>query len=877
MGSRLPPVPPTPADWNEDPAGATDSAALPRQRLQIDTSQVEPRFQQTEDDTAVSSTVAGSAEPGSDHPHASTMKGIRERRSESRTGKGRMIEPTSNFGNASSRPSPDQDSEVGVRPADLVLPTGNMKLARRPAVSKSTPRSARSVQSEGVPGSANSTNSPPGLESASTLESTPKLNASRDIRSPMPIAPTPPFSPGSRKQEPSPPIPPKSLPTPPLQNALQPDFRLSTTSQHASHPYHSSGHQAWPGQSFPPTPGPRTVSQDGQGTDEFVRSAIDRHRQFVEQESSATSDMERVQLFAAFIVSESRLRRENYAAAIDAMGSDVLELTRDLFRPYAKAPLTGQSPAESERSSHNGSLNSALHASSKVVESPKPRPESTWWSGYMPSLSPIPSMSVSEAPDGMSSRGRPSSRWWEASQEGSIYGAGARGFERSKRESKYMGLPLRDWDDSPGSGTTTAGPSTQTLEYPPEKVGWHEEATPQSSGHGMLDVSRLVTLPPPYPRHHPAVNNNHPNLTPIRNIVRSIADFKETTEVKERFASDCLSKKEQVHLAHKQTQNDVRRQIEVGTMSYAEAARIEASQKGQKQAVLKDQFERFEQTVMSPLKALLLERITHATAAFDSLRSHLVEQNPMEEGDEKPELLEKLTLLKWLFEAREQVHREIFTLNSSRNEHYKAMVIAPYDQEHKVREAEAFFARDATQRQVAFEKETLQRHERFMDLVEDTVKKGVEVQLSAFWDIAPSLVEVIQRVDVSQGVQTDGDYEFSQQYLWEVLCHAEQSTYQFIEGQINLLCLLHEVKSSVTKQSFKVMQMEGQAPGLDRGEQTDGLLRDEEERLTTDLKEKVTMIEKQWSEAMGTAVDEVKCDAQAWLEANGGWEGLEDV
>ncbi|KAK5239407.1 hypothetical protein LTR16_011969, partial [Cryomyces antarcticus] len=33
-----------------------------------------------------------------------------------------------------------------------------------------------------------------------------------------------------------------------------------------------------------------------------------------------------------------------------------------------------------------------------------------------------------------------------------------------------------------------------------------------------------------------------------------------------------------------------------------------------------------------------------------------------EEGDEQPELLEKLTLLKWLSETREQLHQELFDL-----------------------------------------------------------------------------------------------------------------------------------------------------------------------------------------------------------------------
>lgn len=39
---------------------------------------------------------------------------------------------------------------------------------------------------------------------------------------------------------------------------------------------------------------------------------------------------------------------------------------------------------------------------------------------------------------------------------------------------------------------------------------------------------------------------------------------------------------------------------------------------------------------------------------------------PQEEGDDRPELLEKLTLLKWISETRETLHRAIYII-SERN------------------------------------------------------------------------------------------------------------------------------------------------------------------------------------------------------------------
>ncbi|KAI9809694.1 MAG: hypothetical protein M1825_000126 [Sarcosagium campestre] len=890
-GSRLPPVPPTPADWVEEnsDAGHDRSSSVVRGSLQIDTTRVD-RNSDADDRTAIpSSTSRDIHHDSTDRSSFHTNRGIRERRSESRTGKGRMADASPIVGPV-HRPwdvSPGDGSAV--KPADLVLPVSASSLTRRPAVSKSTPRSARSMHSDAAPGSAASVLSNGTGQSASTATFTPRLHSAREIHSPSPINPTPPFSPQFRKQEPSPVIPPKSLPTPPPQSHATLDNRYSGSGRASSRRRHSGNNEASnPSSAASPIPLSATSAADSLTPEAFAQAANARHQAFIEREASASTDVERVQIFADFIVSESRVRRQKYASAVDTMGSEILELTRDLFKPYERRNVVSPSPKDSEWSSHRGSLNSAMQDTTPQAESPAQparsdlKPESAWWGGYMPSLSPIPSMSVSEAPDAMSSRGRPSSRWWEASQEGSITGGGTRGLERSKRESKYMGLPLRDWNDSPSSVSTAAGPSTQTVEYPPEKVGWHEQTTPQSTSGSMLDVSRLVTLPPPFPRHYPAVNNNHPDLTPTRTLVRSIVNLAEVTETQDRFALGSEERIKDASISRRQVSDDIRRQVEAGSISYAEAARLEEAQEKHKRSALKEDFERYEAEVTKPLKSMLNERVSTATVAFENLQSHLLEQNPMEEGDEKPELLEKLTLLKWLFEAREQLFREIFALDSARNERYKAMVIAPYDNEDKIREVEAFFARDKLQRQAVFEKETMQRFEKLLDLVEETVKKGVEVQLSAFWDIAPSLVEVIQTVRVERGVQTDGDYAFSQQYLWEVLCHAEQSTYQFIEGQVNLLCLLHEVKSAVTKQGFKVMAMDGRIaaesePGDANVDQMDDVLRDEDDRLTADLKEKVKMVEKQWAEAMGNAVDLVKQEVRSWLEENGGWEGMEDI
>ncbi|KAI9825398.1 MAG: hypothetical protein M1832_001128 [Thelocarpon impressellum] len=873
-GSTLPPVPPTPLDWREDDQRSRwTEQENPGNRLRLDTSH------------AVTAAATVEQTPQSAAPGLARAKavrdthatGIRERRSESRTGKSRMTEADASVEGSNNPWAGELDHDGRVRPTDLDLPVEGSMLKRRQTVNRSTPRSARSLKlADGQPESARSLASAgPTDPGASNLPLRP--GSARQAKSPEPFVPTPPFSPGFGSQgTPSRP-PPETLPTPPPQSNASLEVRPLGRERPLSHILHTPIDE--PAVAAPLVPSrPTSRTSAHRPSDVFGQSAIERHQRFVEREAAASSDHERVQLFSDFIVAESRIRRERYAGAIDAMGSEILELTRDLFKPYARTSAASPSSAAgSERSSNRGSLNLAIHEAFTPTESPKPRVESAWAGVYMPSLSPIPSMSVSEAPDGQSSRGRPSSRWWEASQEGSVSGGGTRGLERSKRESKYMGLPLREWDISSSSGTSTAGPSTQTVELPQEKSGWHDEETPHTADPRKLDVSRLVTLPPPYPRHYPAVNNNHPELTSIRTVVRALTELGKVAATKEAFAADCDGLAATEKKRRSQLREDMNRQIEAGSLSYADAARIEEAEGNAEGATLKDEFENYQTRVMKPLHAMLTERIATATESFEQLRGHLVEQNPMEEGDEKPELLEKLTLLKWIFEAREQLHREAHDLLSERNERYKRMVVAPYragGQAAKKQEVEDFFAKDHAERARSFEAAALGRCEAFMDVVEENVRKGVEIQLSAFWDIAPALVEVLSRVDVERGVQTDGEraYAHSQQYLWEVLSHAEKSAYQFIEGQVNLLCLLHEVKSGMNKQ-------QGRVRALERPEAAARLAADgaeEEERLTRDLKERVGMVEGQWAEAMGERVEEVKGQVRAWLMRHDGWEGLED-
>lgn len=385
-------------------------------------------------------------------------------------------------------------------------------------------------------------------------------------------------------------------------------------------------------------------------------------------------------------------------------------------------------------------------------------------------------------------------------------------------------------------------------------------------------------------------------------LVRTLSDTKDVQETKERFAQDSQKMREEAEDASSQRRQALRvnlqQEISLGNMSYAEAAAIEAdsaeTERTRAKELEKSDFDRFQNAVVMPLNELLMGRIGQATSLFDDLRSRLFVEThasdpnmPQEEGDEQPELLEKLTLLKWIFEAREMLHREIYDLLSDRNDRYKEMVVNPYrlaGNDDKVRSAEGFFADDARKRRGTFAAEVLQRTREFRGVVEENVERGIDMQLNAFWDIAPPLKRLLDkipprlddhfRIQIPAGEfeENPSYHEHPLQYLFSLLLHAENSTHQFIESQTNLLCLLHEVKEAVMGARAKVSEAEGRDA---RSVEEDR--KGEQERLTDDLKDKVRVVQDQWDEGLAEGLRGVKERVGEWLLSTGGWdESLED-
>lgn len=909
-GSNLGPIPPTPADWVD-----TDSSQ-PQQVIPNQPMSTEPDadYRPLRIDTGSTQDNTLSRRPAR---RDGSAQGIRERRSRSRADRSSRI-----F-------SPDDEN----KPSDLVFATTGGAISRRREHMR-TISSAVDPNIESSSGSSGATRKP----------AAPTANTANTVL-------TPPYTPAvgnrssddlSRRQK----MPGSATSDRPISQVLQQPMDDSSAIPASLTP------------SRPPSSGSAKPSAK---LDSFAVQAIERHRAFIEKEMKAGSDEERLELFANFLVHESRLRRDRYATAYNAMAGDIVDLTRDMWRSYTKQGKRAATPSTSMSSfdptlpswasdgqptSAQGNMPSSASSygdytpgtdanSLNEFETGMERSDSRQWGEqFKPSLSPIPSMAVSTVPDEDSSRGRQPSRWWEQSNSGSGSIGKPDRIQKSLRETKYMGINpamLRDIDQpSPQSSRhtgSTPGPSTQSFaygpnEYPPEKVGWHEDAnfetpvpTPahvrrKSSNLGglPLDVSRLVTLPPPYPRHHPAVNNNHPQLDDLRGWHRELADRTRIQEIRDAYLDKDNAVQQEQQEAAKQRKARLRLSIQGkisdGSISFAEAAQAEADfdigEADRGKAIAKSNFDLFETSLAQPLNALLTERLERADRCISQLRAELQSRNEssdpnqaQEEGDEEPERLEKLTLLKWIFEAREQLHKEMFDFHADRAAKYSEVILTPYriaKLQAKIDDATAFFAKDSQDRQTSFAKDVVKRYEELQGIMELNVSRGVEDQLSAFWDIAPGLLEVIQHLPTDlNGLDVQiPEMEYDEnpayhdhplQYLYSLLSHAQKSAYQFIESQTNLLCLLHEVRTATAKASLKVLEVERQKANPDDAgvvSEMEGAMVVQEERLTEDLKDKVGEVERQWKEALGEGLEDCKDRVRDFLEENGGWEdGLE--
>ena len=855
--------------------------------------------------------------------------GIRERRTESRNGKGRAVDESTVRPSSGMTPSPLADDFEDVRPSNLVLSASQMSVLKQRMTANSTPKSGKSMQS--LDGALNS----PEIQNLSGKA----VSFASSSTTPQPESFTPPFSPGreilgrSTPANASPSF--KRLSGPPkVLSLVVPPRPEQRPYSHLLHiPISNESMQV------PLTPSSKIaqeLQEDLLGPESpklFAGRAIARHRIFAEREAAAADDSERLHLFVQYMKAESRIRREQYASVFEKDCIEVDELTQGLFgHPSSNKPFHSRrrSLSRHNTSEQTSIASSALEDDSSQGDSSRTtnsstqqRPESTY---YVPCLSPIASMSIVTGQDELESRGRAPSRWFEDSSDGP-QGDAFKVLERSKRESKYMGVPREARNPQGLSGTIDSAsvgggqwqlsrasrqPSNGPDQLPPEKTGWHEESslppppflppTPSSAPFTpdprKLDISRLVTLPPPFPRHFPAVNNNHPDpdLADVRAVVRLLHEKEEAEAITDSYRTQILGKRQRADswCKHQRSlhRQDIEFRIEHGDISHEDFddAEVKLEEKIAKSEtnLCQTDFDYYQNVVLMPLHALFSDRIKIAEASLDKLGSRLFSDAhsrspnlPQEEGDEEPEILEVLTLLKWVFEGREYLHRSIYDLLSERNDRYKTLVLLPYKQtqnREKHTEAELFFAKDAQERRLKFDRAACERAQAFLSVIENNVSRGVEVQLSAFWDIAPSLLELLHKlpseldgfevqIPANEYAENPAYFKHPNQYLYSLLSHAEKSTYQFIESQINLLCLLHEIRSHALAARFKV-----EAQGMDVSWAAEEEQRREETKLTEDLKEKVGVVEGQWEEALGNEIRQVRERVREALLEEGGWD-----
>ena len=990
-GTGLDPIPPTPANWVDDDLGPTAiNSSTTQESWSYEEHHLSgENVAQSNSVDSQAITEAASTSSSSSHLRRDSAglvrspavrnrsKGIRERRSESI--QGRRQDSGESIAHAAV-------TDALSRPLqDIVVSGNNESLAGRRLSARLTPKSG---QFRGLDEALKSADSEPYSGKLISPKTTPRsatfrrdsLRNTADHHSP--------FSPGRGDFDRSlhglisPTLSSKPLPTPPLQSsghgATSSSLIAPPTedSRPLSHILHLPNDDNAKIRVMPLSPESTQSLMDLEESDDrkfFAQRAIERHKMFLKKESQASSDAERLYLFVEHTIAESRIRRERYAEVFEAEKLEPADLLDGMFEEPEHQDVEAHLAGLSKQASIDGSRPSSATSFADSQSHRTSRRASTTTSAeppviltidtsvndlrrkdYVPVLSPIASMSAVTGRDDTESRGRAPSRWWESQSNPSTNGDGFKVLERSKRESKYMSAVLENEVSPAGAAPYENTASSSQLptydfdeysgsEYPPEKTGLpnqvHNELpplpqppTPMSAPFTpdprKLDISRLITLPPPYPRRHPAVNNNHPDLADVRAVVRTLHDASEQGQAKTAYEGRYQEKRRRADSLTKHQRSlhdqDMQFRMEHGEISQEEFDEAETSLESRLAQAAKDlaqaDFDLYQSLVVTPLHNLYKDRIARATAAFTALSSRLHEDSrthspnlPQEAGDEQPELLERLTMLKWLHEAREGLHRDLFNLLSARNDRYKAIVLVPLsgpspDHQSQHREASAFFAKDALSRRSAADAASLERWRSFQSVIEAHATRGVEVQLSALWDIAPPLQALLQRVP-SDAVrlrkleilvpraevdENPAYWEFPLRYLYSTLGHAESSSRQFVEAQVSLWCLVQEVREGCVgakwrAEESRLVEEDGRGAGDDEGEDGEEgerqgagrrrwkwqveRRRDEEVKMgLEDLKEKVAAVEGQWVEGLGGEIGRVKTGLKDWLEESGGWD-----
>lgn len=307
-----------------------------------------------------------------------STKGIRDRRNKSRARSGDVS------GDLERRAEDVLHRLSDHSPADLTISTSNNLILRRCNAGRLSPETPRALQvtlpsyNSGSPEMRHSKNSAGMLNGFHAI-------AARSTQCDIPTEPTPPFSPGT---------------------PLGADVSPSKTKEPLAR---------------------------------FLRASLNRYQGLIERERRATSDEERLRLYAEFIVKETILRQERFLDAFAVVGDDLRRTTASLWAgiPAGDGTTTMTTTSELDGYVDVQRLRDSLLAIEKtpttatykriehpaataVIEPTQATPTATEPTQTAPGPLAQPETQFDD-PD---LRGRPASRWWESSTPvGSVRGS----------------------------------------------------------------------------------------------------------------------------------------------------------------------------------------------------------------------------------------------------------------------------------------------------------------------------------------------------------------------------------------------------------------------------------------------------------------------
>ncbi|KAI5853794.1 hypothetical protein BZA05DRAFT_417889 [Tricharina praecox] len=655
-------------------------------------------------------------------------------------------------------------------------------------------------------------------------------------------------------------------------------------------------------------PSRKDTGKEPEGPEDFIHQTRRRYKEMLQAEDAAYTDADKLRIFLHFVERECKIRQPLYSQADPTDLKRVVKILQVIAMEEHES-LTPISPVGRQRADRDGDIDMSSPPDQKT------RPGTQWWGQNLTAASfPTSAMSAYEqrVAEEESSRGRASSRWWENSNDDggscsvselvrsddndSVYGSAYP--RRSKRFTKKPRQSLKEIAElanSPRSLTSGPGISHDAASYlnstvypPDRKAGSRSRSRAPGSSRTRvprrrdnlktsLDIAPLLTLLPVWPREYPAINNCHPRLDVFRDLVRTLNDLTMLKDLQQRFAEKTGKTKDSFVTESQRRRisqaERIQRLYSRGDLHYDEMERLNLDFEREETKINheaeEEDFKAFDVEVVTPAHRDLHERINAATAAYSDLIALIKARNPnlAADSEEQPELLEYLTALKWIFDVRETLHQSVFEMLTERNERYKSLTLGPLRtarDQSRFQSTSAFFTQDAATRLAEFNKQKILRHEQFMDFTENQVTLGVEEARSRFWEVAPLVMECLEKIpDNLENVvpiippeESSEHPEWVQQpmrYLERKIAETEGAMRGLgVEEGEGLLCLLHGVKSALTRARAEAVHGD------------DG--RREERRLTEDLKEKVGMIEDEWREGLGGILERIKEDVEREMD-----------